>query len=130
MSKRLVTFLIVALGSVPYTAVAINYFGYARTEGVGSEVAAWSNIGHFLVEDPTFDYTGQINHWRVVYGLKSIVELTHVFVSGRTGNLWPDWQARWQAFVGVNRNRLTPEFIAAFLHRLDSLRANRVCPLH
>ena len=90
--------------------------GYAHTEGVGREVAACDqNAGHFLVEDPTFDYTGQINHWKVVYSLKAIVELSHVFVPGRTGNLYPDWQERWHSFVEVNGSRLTPDFVAAFL---------------
>jgi len=101
--------------SMAFEAAAIDYFGYAHTEGVGAQVAPWSNVGHFLVEDPTFDYTGQINHWKVVYGMKSIVELTHVFMPGRTGSLYPDWQDRWQSFVAVNQRRLKPEFVAAFL---------------
>jgi hypothetical protein len=107
--------LAVAFALVALKATAIDYFGYAHTEGVGREVAAWTNVGHFLVEDPTFDYTGQINHWRVVYGMKSIVELSHVFVPGRTGSLYPDWQERWHTFVQVNGSRLTPDFVAAFL---------------
>ena len=105
----------VASTLVALEAAAIDYFGYAHTEGVGREVAAWTNAGHFLVEDPTFDYTGQINHWKVVYSMKAIVELSHVFVPGRTGNLYPDWQERWNSFVEVNGSRLTPDFVAAFL---------------
>lgn len=105
----------VAFALVALEATAIDYFGYAHTEGVGREVAPWTNAGHFLVEDPAFDYTGQINHWKVVYDMKAIVELSHVFVPGRTGNLYPDWQERWHTFVEVNGSRLTPDFVAAFL---------------
>ena len=105
----------VASTLVALEATAIDYFGYAHTEGVGREVAGWTNAGHFLVEDPTFDYTGQINHWKVVYNMKTIVELSHVFVPGRTGSLYPDWQERWHSFVVVNGSRLNPNFVAAFL---------------
>jgi hypothetical protein len=105
----------VACTLIALEATAIDYFGYAHTEGVGREVAAWTNVGHFLVEDPTFDYTGQINHWKVVYDMRAIVELSHVFVPGRTGSLYPDWQDRWHTFVEVNGSRLTPDFVAAFL---------------
>jgi hypothetical protein len=115
VSRRPTNLLVVAFALVALEATAIDYFGYAHTEGVGREVAGWTNVGHFLVEDPTFDYTGQINHWKVVYGMKSIVELSHVFVPGRTGNLYPDWQERWRAFVEVNGSRLTPDFVAACL---------------
>jgi hypothetical protein len=107
--------LAVAFASVALEASAIDYFGYAHTEGLGGQVAAWSNVGHFLVEEPGFDYRGQINHWRVVYGMKSIVELTHVFVSGHSGELLADWEARWEQFVEVNSSRLTPDFVGAFL---------------
>lgn len=115
VSRRPTSLLVVVFASVALEAAAIDYFGYARTEGVGREVAAWTNVGHFLVEDPIFDYTGQINHWKVVYDMKSIVELSHVFVPGRTGSLYPDWQERWHTFVEVNGRRLTPDFVAAFL---------------
>jgi hypothetical protein len=114
-AARLTSALAMAFSLVALEATAIDYFGYAHTEGVAREVAAWTNVGHFLVEDPTFDYTGQINHWKVVYGMKAIVELSHVFVPGRTGSLYPDWEARWYAFVEVNGSRLTPDFVAAFL---------------
>ncbi len=108
-------FLAAAFASLALQASAIDYFGYAHTEGVGGEVAPWTNVGHFLVEDPAFDYSGQINHWKVVYGMKSVIELTHVFVPGRTGDLLPDWRARLATFVATNRRCLTPEFVAALL---------------
>ncbi len=108
--------LLVALcASAALDAAAIDYFGYARTDGVGGAVAGWSNVGHFLVEDPAFDYCGQINHWKVAYGMKSVVELTHVFVPGRTGDLLPDWYQRWETFVAADSRCLTPDFVAAFL---------------
>lgn len=114
-APRLPRLLAVVFVLLAAKAFAIEYFGYAHTEGVALEVQAWTNVGHFLVEDPRVDYTGQLNHWRVVYGMKAVVELSHVFVLGRTGTLLPDWYDRWQTFVEANRSRLTPDFVAAFL---------------
>lgn len=112
---KLTRVLAVVLASLAFEATTIDSFGCARTQGVGGEVAARTNVGHFLVKDPTVDDTGQINHRKVAYGMKSIVELTHVFGPGHTADLRADGRERLSTFVALNRSRLTRDFVESVL---------------